>query len=88
MEALAREESVTVKKYHTDNGIFASAAFKEDCNSKKQKLTFSGVGAHHQNGVAERSIRTISSMARSNLLHLMLHWPSRCKLDLWALSMH
>jgi hypothetical protein len=39
-------------------------------------------------GVAERSIRTISGMARANLLHLMLHWPDHCTLNLWALSMH
>jgi transposase InsO family protein len=88
LESEAASVNVKVKKHHSDNGIFAKSAFKDHCKSQGQSTSFSGVGAHHQNGVAERSIRTISGMARSNLLHLMLHWPARCKLDLWALSMH
>jgi hypothetical protein len=83
LEALAREDSVTIKKFHTDNGIFASAAFKEDCNSKKQKLTFSGVGAHHQNGVAERNIKTISQWARASMLHAAHSWPDVANVCLW-----
>ncbi len=38
----------------------ASKAFKADCNSLDQKYTFSGVGAHHQNGVAERNVKTVA----------------------------
>jgi len=83
LEAFAREESVTIKKFHTDNGIFASAAFKEDCNLKKQKLTFSGVGAHHQNGVAERNIKTISQWARASMLHAAHSWPDVASIKLW-----
>ena len=87
LEALAKDVDVSIKAYHSDNGVFASKEFRNHCSSQRQKLSFSGVGAHHQNGVAERSIQTVSKMARSNLLHLMLHWPTQCKLDLWALSM-
>jgi hypothetical protein len=48
LEALANNKTINIKYFHTNNGTFASSAFKEDCTSKKQKLTFSGVGAHHQ----------------------------------------
>ena len=50
-----------IKKYHADNGIFAPQAFKEECDLKGQGYSFSGVGAHHQNGVAEQNIKTIAN---------------------------
>ena len=42
-----------VKHYHGNNGIFKSHEFKESIAIRGQKITFSGVGAHHQNGQAE-----------------------------------
>jgi len=59
----------------TDNCVFSSAEFCSPCSDVGQSLYFSGVGAHHQNGVAEREIQTITNMARANLLHATLHWP-------------
>ena len=46
-------------------------------------IKFSGIGAHHQNGVAECTIKTISSWARTMLLHTMIHWPEQQHLNLW-----
>jgi hypothetical protein len=50
-------------------------------------MSFSGPGAHHQNGIAERGIGTVSKLARANLIHLMVHWPQQCNVNLWALAM-
>ena len=36
---------------------------------------FAGVGAHHHNGVAERAIQTIMSIAQTMMLHVAIHWP-------------
>ncbi|KAG7341235.1 reverse transcriptase RNA-dependent DNA polymerase [Nitzschia inconspicua] len=47
----------------------------------------SGVGAHYQNGVAERSIQTVTQWARAMLLHLALHWPEQSRLDLWPFAL-
>ena len=33
LEALAKEESFTIKTYHTDNSLFASTTFKVYCTS-------------------------------------------------------
>jgi hypothetical protein len=77
LESLARQEGIAIKKYHADNGIFASNAFKGECNILKQEYSFSGVGAHHQHGVAERNIKTVSQWARANMLHFAHHWPSQ-----------
>jgi hypothetical protein len=57
LESIARQEGITIQEYHANNGIFASKALKADCDSLDQKYTFSGVGAHHQSGVAERNIK-------------------------------
>jgi hypothetical protein len=32
----AKQEGIEIKKYHADNGIFASKAFKEECDLKGQ----------------------------------------------------
>ena len=59
-ERLAETYGVTVRAYRGDNGRFAETAFKESCASLNQKLTFCGVGAHHQNGIAERAIKELT----------------------------
>jgi len=55
----ARQHSVNVMHYHTDNGIFRKQAFQEDVQAQRQTMTYCGVGAHHQNGLAEKLIRDI-----------------------------
>ena len=59
LETLAAEEGFEIKAYHSDNGTFASSAFTNDCCQLQQKFTFSGVGAHHQNGIAECNIQMV-----------------------------
>ena len=66
---------VQPKQYHADNGRFAENTFTEDCKSKGQKLTFCGVGAHHQNGVAKNTIKQLTLTSRTLLLHAQRHWP-------------
>lgn len=65
---------VEVSHYRSDNGIFVSEEFKEECKNLNQQQTFSGVGAQHMNARAERSIQTIMYMARSFMIHTALHW--------------
>jgi hypothetical protein len=81
--------SVCVKKYHSDNGVYDSAVFREDCAGQDQKQTFSGVGAKHQNAVAERTIQTMSYWARTMMVHAAIHWPTNGadNLRLWPFAM-
>eukprot|EP00804_Cyclotella_cryptica_P015074 CCRYP_000647-RA/>CCRYP_000647-RA protein AED:0.72 eAED:0.72 QI:0/0/0/0.5/1/0.5/2/0/813 len=87
LERKAADVNVRIKSIHTDNGVFNSKEFREHCSSLHQKLSFSGVGAHHQNGVAENAIHTTSNMARANMIHASLRWPERSLLDLWPFAM-
>ena len=45
------------------------------------------MGAHHQNGVAERAIQTVSSWAHTMLLHATIHWPEVEHLNLWPFAL-
>ena len=46
LEQLASAEGFQIKKYHTDNGVFAADEFKVECERLGQKIDYSGVGAH------------------------------------------
>ena len=86
-ESFLKNFGITVKKYRCDNGIFAKNEWVHDCENQDQKNEYSGVGAHQQNGVAERSIQTIAHWARSMMLHSALHWPDQADIKLWPFAM-
>ena len=73
---------VGLKSFRADNGIFKSTEFKLDLTEKDQRITFCGVGARHQNGVAERHIRTFVEKARTVLLNASAKWPGKIKMEL------
>jgi hypothetical protein len=83
LETMAREEGFRIKSYHSDNGIFACPEFKQHCSSQKQKYNFGAVGAKHQNGIAERNIKTVAQWARANMLHLATLWPEYANAKYW-----
>ena len=82
------EYGVQVKAYRTDNGIFSKEDFMEEIKAEGQRITFSGVGAHHMNGVAERSMRTTITKSRTMMLHSMLRWPDQTDVELWPFAMN
>ena len=87
-EREAALNGVKVKNYHTDNGVFTAREFMTHVHESDQRITFSGVGAHHQNGVAERNIGTVSRKARTQLLHAQLRWSEETPTSLWPMSLN
>jgi len=85
-ELLASTYHCSPKAYRTDNGVFATKLFKDACHLKWQKITYCGADAHHQNGIAERYIRTITESARTMLIHAMLSWPEIITENLWPFA--
>jgi hypothetical protein len=77
---------VTVKKYHTDNGIFSAKDYVANIANNFQSIRFSGPGAHHQNGVAERNIGNIFAIARTMLIHAVIRWPEVIEPILWPMA--
>ena len=58
-ERLAKQRGVKIKHYHADNGRFADNAFIKDCQANRQSLSYCGMNAHFQNGIAECRIRDL-----------------------------
>lgn len=74
-----------IKCYHTNNGMFRTKPFWSACLQEKQAICYCGVNAHHQNGITERYIRTISEWAHTMLIHAMMKWPDIIQESLLAL---
>jgi hypothetical protein len=84
-EKMAAEHGVQISAYQADNGVFRAHEFVQQL--KEQKIHFSGVGAHHQNGIAERAIQTVTNRARTMMLHAFLHWPEQTDVSLWPMAL-
>ena len=82
-ERYCNSNGVQVRHYHADNGRFAENEFMAHIATKGQTISFCGVNAHFQNGKAERRIRTLQDLARTQLLHAMRKWPVAITTHLW-----
>jgi Reverse transcriptase (RNA-dependent DNA polymerase) len=82
-ERWCRSHNVTVRHYHADNGRFADNKFLSAVAMSGQTISFCGVNAHFQNGKAERRIRLLQDLARTQLLHAMARWPVAISTYLW-----
>ncbi len=85
-ERFSLDRGVKVQHYHADNGIFASRSFREEVQKSGQTLSFCGVGAHHQNGVAERRIQDLSDSTRASLAHAAQRNPA-VTANLWPYAL-
>jgi hypothetical protein len=86
-EQFASSVGVSLQQFRADNVPFNSAEFRRNLESNGQFITFSGTGAHHQNGVAERAIQTVTRWARAMLLHSILMLPDKADLALWPFAL-
>jgi hypothetical protein len=85
-EHLLQTFSRKVLAYHADNGRFAEKVFKQDVKDKAQDITFCGVGSHHQNGIAERRIKSFGEDARTMLAHGQHLWPEVVTKSFWPFA--
>jgi transposase InsO family protein len=83
-EAYAKAHGVRIKHYHADNGRFKDNAFLKSIQENHQTISFSGVGAHHQNGIAEKRIGDLQRRATTLLLHAQRRWPDAINSHLWT----
>ena len=86
-EKYAANRGVMIQAYHADNGIFKAKKWVEECHQQKQNLTFAGVNAHHQNGIAEQRISELQEMTRVMLIHASKRWPGVVTIHLWPYAM-
>jgi hypothetical protein len=86
-ENYAATHNVKVLHYHADNRRFADNAFRQDLKNNNQTITFCGVNAHWQNGVAEKRIRDLTENARAMLLFAQQRWPDVITANLWPYAL-
>ncbi|KAL7463024.1 hypothetical protein ACHAXS_005996 [Conticribra weissflogii] len=86
-EHFAATPDVSVSRYHADNGVFRDSLFMDDVKQQMQRITFCGVNAHHQNGIVERMIKSLTLISRTLLLHARRHWPEYISTMLWPLAL-
>ena len=82
-EQYAKDKGVTIQGYCADNGIFKENKWVHACKNNLQTLKFAAVGAHHQNGHAERRIRELQDLARTMLIHANKRWKTTITTNLW-----
>jgi hypothetical protein len=62
-------------------------AWKDSLLEENQGITYCGVNAHWQNGIAERRIRDLKEQSRTILIHAEHHWPDAVNTSLWPYAM-
>jgi hypothetical protein len=86
-EQFAERFNVRIQNIRADNGVYSTQLFRDLCMKHQQNLTFCAVGAHWQNGIAERFIGTITQRVRTILLHAMAKWPEVILEDMWTFAL-
>ena len=51
-------------------------------------ISFSGIGAHRQNGVTEQGIKKIFYQAQAVMICAVLHWPEATNENLWPFAVN
>ena len=87
-ECLAEDMGIRVHHYHADNGQFGDKGFVEDCQKQHQGLTYCGVNAHFQNGIAEKKISDLQEQTRMMILHGLRKWSSMLSIHPWRYGLH
>ena len=86
-ERYSKEKGVHIQHYHADNGRVADKGFINNCQLNNQCLTYCGVNAHFQNGIAEKQIRDLQETTRTSLLYALHKWPHMRSVHLWPYAM-
>jgi hypothetical protein len=86
-ERYAASQGVYIHHYHADNSRFADNIFRQAVARKGQTLSFCGVNAHFQNGVAEQRIRELQDHAWCMLIHANKRWPTAITPNLWPYAL-
>jgi len=84
----AESHGVAIQAYHADNGCFMENLWQQDAHKKGQKLSYSGVNVHFQNGRAEKEVCDLQDMAQTQLIHAQRHWLDTISSNLWPHTMH
>ena len=86
-ECSSEQHSIKILHYHADNRQFTDNAFITDCHAKQQSLSYCGVNAHFQNGIAEHRIWDLEEQTRTLMLYAMNKLKKMVLICLWPYAM-
>ena len=86
-EIYSEERGVHICHYHADNGRFADKGLIDNSQLNTQCLSYCGVNAHFQNGIAEKRIRDLQEATRTSLLFALHKWLCMLSIHLWPYAM-
>ena len=86
-ERSLEQRRVKIRHYHADNGRFADNAFIQDCKTQGRSMSYCGVNAYFQNGIAQRHIRDLQEQTRTSMLYAMSKWREMILISLWPYVM-
>ena len=86
-EKFCEARGVTVRHYHADNGRFSDKGFVNHVAKCRQSITYCGVNAHFQNGMAEKRIRDLQEQTTTMLVHAESKWPNVITSNLWPYAL-
>ena len=86
-EKEAENLNIKILQYHTDNGIFKSNGWVDNCFKKYQSMTSSVVNLHHQICLAKTEIRWLQELVRPSFSHAAQKWPGLIKPILWPYTL-
>ena len=86
---MSASHDIIIEQYHADNGIFRANAWVQDCQERSNThiTTYYGLGAHHNNGLAERRVRYIQDNDRAMILYAQQKIPEAITAYLWPYSL-
>ena len=84
-ESYEASHNFQILNYHADNGVFRANDWIKDCQIEPnpQGMSFSGVDAHHTNGISERRIQDVQDSGRTMIIHAAHRWKSHITTNLW-----
>ena len=85
-EKLCLDNGTLIQKFLADTREFKAKNFVNHIRNNNQRIQYCGVNDHHQNGIAERNIRTVSDMSRAMMLHASLWWKNGIDSSLWPMA--
>ena len=86
-EKYSESNGVQIKHYHADNGRFVDKTFTNDVIANNQQVTYCGVNAHFQNGVAEKQIQDLQDLTQTAILHASARRPKAFSNHLWPYAL-
>eukprot|EP00957_Ditylum_brightwellii_P193930 14768834-Ditylum_brightwellii.AAC.1 len=86
MEPEAKCFNIKIKRIHEDNITLRSKELCDRITLLEQNITFCGISAHSQNGIAEHHIRTLVKSTQTSLLNAHAQWPEVINMELWTFA--